>query len=115
MSEATPDKEYFRLGSGAVDIDPTFPPVFTSTDEIPYVNLAKGIRFRPVFGRNLLVNFIYFEPHSEAPVHQHPEEQIGMGLEGEFEFELNGEKRMIRPGDVYVVPPNVPHAARTFD
>ncbi len=48
-------------------------------------------------------------------MHQHPEEQIGTMLEGEYEFEMNGEKRMIRPGDVYVVPPNVPHAARTFD
>ena len=48
-------------------------------------------------------------------MHQHPEEQIGTMLEGEYEFEMNGEKRMIRPGDVYVVPPNVPHAARTYD
>jgi quercetin dioxygenase-like cupin family protein len=107
--------EYFWLGNATVEIDPSFPPVFTSTDEIPFVNLGKGIRFKPVFGRNLLVNFIYFEPHTEAPLHQHPEEQIGTILEGEYEFEMNGEKRMIRPGDVYVVPPNVPHGARTFD
>ncbi|MGH2411164.1 MAG: cupin domain-containing protein, partial [Chloroflexota bacterium] len=70
--------------------------------------------FKPIFGRNLLFNYVFFEPHTEAPMHAHPEEQIGTMLEGEYEFEMNGEKRMIRPGDVYVVPPNVPHAARTF-
>ena len=36
-------------------------------------------------------------------------------LEGECEFELNGVKRTIRPGDVYVIPPNVPHSARAYD
>ena len=35
--------------------------------------------------------------------------------EGECEGELNGVKRTIRPGDVYVIPPNVPHSARAYD
>jgi len=52
---------------------------------------------------------------AQAPLHQHPEEQIGTVLEGECEFELNGVKRTIRPGDVYVIPPHVPHSARAYD
>ena len=106
---------YFKLDDAATEPDPEFPPIFTSVDEIPYVNLGKGIRFKPIFGRNVLFNYVFFEPHTEAPMHQHAEEQIGTVLEGEYEFEMNGEKRMIRPGNVYVVPPNVPHAARTFE
>ena len=106
---------YFSAGSEKGEPDPSFPPVFTGAAEVPFVNLGAGIRFKPIFGRNILFNYVYFEPHSEAPMHQHPEEQIGTMLEGEYEFEMNGEKRMIRPGDVYVVPPNVPHAARTYD
>ncbi len=47
-----------------------------------------------------------------APLHQHPEEHIGTVLEGECAFELNGVKRTIGPGDIYVIPPNVPHSAR---
>lgn len=109
------DKGYFWLDNADTQIDPSFPPTFTNLDEVPFVNLGEGIRFKPVFGKNLLVNYVFFEPHSEAPMHQHPEEQIGLMLEGEYEFEMNGEKHMIRPGDLYVVPPNVPHAARTFD
>ena len=112
MSE---EKGYFWLENATTEIDPTFPPVFTGADEIPFVNLGEGIRFKPVFGHNILFNYVYFEPNSVAPMHQHPEEQIGTVLEGEYEFEMNGEKRMIRPGTVYVVPPNVPHTARTYD
>ena len=31
------------------------------------------------------------------------------------EFEVAGEKRIMRRGDAVVIPPNVPHGARTFD
>ena len=106
---------YFRLDNAAVEPDPSFPPTFTSAEEIPFVNLGEGIRFKPVFGRNILFNYVYFDPHAVAPMHQHPEEQVGTVLEGECEFEMNGVTRMIRPGVVYVVPPNVPHSARTYD
>ena len=106
---------YFWLDNQAVEPDPSFPPTYTSTAEIPFVNLGEGIRFKPIFGRNILFNYVYFDPHAVAPVHQHPEEQIGTVLEGECEFELNGVKRTIRPGDVYVIPPNVPHSARAYD
>jgi len=93
--------------------DPAFPYLFTSQAEIPLVGLGGGVTFRPVFGRRVLFNYVYFDPNSVAPMHQHPEEQIGTMLEGEYEFEMDGQTRVIRPGDAYLVPPNVPHAART--
>ncbi len=68
-----------------------------------------------MLGDQLLVNFIRFGPHCEAPLHWHDEEQIAFVLEGEFEFEVAGEKRVLRRGDAVVIPPNVPHSARTYD
>ncbi len=62
-----------------------------------------------------MVNFVSFEPHTEAPMHVHEEEQIVLVLEGEFEFELDGDIRTMRKGDVAVVPSWVPHGARTHD
>jgi unsaturated pyranuronate lyase len=76
---------------------------------------SPGLTLRPVFGQNLTMSFVYMEPHSVAPVHQHAEEQVGTIIEGEYEFDLNGEKRVVRRGDVYVVPPWVPHGAVTHD
>jgi quercetin dioxygenase-like cupin family protein len=113
MSDQT--ASYFAMDTTTDQPDPSFPPAFTGLDEVPFVPLGPGIRFKPVFGKSLLLNHVYMEPHTVAPMHRHPEEQIGLMLEGEFEFEMNGEKRLIGPGDIYVVPPHVPHTARTLD
>jgi quercetin dioxygenase-like cupin family protein len=74
-----------------------------------------GIAVRPVLGKRLNISFIHFEPRAVAPVHQHREEQIGTVLEGSLRFELAGEKRTLRIGDAYVIPPDVPHGAVTSE
>jgi quercetin dioxygenase-like cupin family protein len=62
-----------------------------------------------------MANFVHFDPHTEAPLHAHVEEQITIVLEGELEFEIDGETRVLKPGQVAHMPPFVPHAARTRD
>jgi quercetin dioxygenase-like cupin family protein len=107
--------EYFRMRDDA-DVDPANPPRYLNVDgEVLGLNVVPGLVLRPVFGQNMTMSFVYMEPHTVAPVHQHPQEQIGTMIEGSYEFELAGQKRMIRRGDVYVVPPNVPHGAVTHD
>jgi quercetin dioxygenase-like cupin family protein len=66
-----------------------------------------------VFGDNQTLVFVTIDPNSEAPVHSHPEEQMGTIIDGECEFEIDGHRRLLRRGDAYVVPSNVPHGART--
>ena len=83
--------------------------------DVTPLELMPGLEFRPVIGTKLAINLVTFEPHTEAPVHAHDEEQISLVLEGECEFEVNGEKRTLRPGMAVVIPPNAPHGARTFD
>jgi quercetin dioxygenase-like cupin family protein len=88
---------------------------FVTWDGMDPIEILSGLRFQPVLGEQLMVNFVHFEPHTEAPEHWHDEEQISFVIDGEFEFELAGEKRTVRRGQAVVIPPNVPHAARTFD
>ena len=83
--------------------------------DLDTLELVPGLRFQPVLGDNVMVNFVYFEPHTEAPLHWHDEEQVSFVIDGEFEFEVAGEKRILRRGQAVVIPPNVPHAARTSD
>jgi quercetin dioxygenase-like cupin family protein len=94
---------------------PTAPGRYVEVAEVEPVEFVPGLEFRPVLGENTLTNFVRFEPHTEAPVHVHEEEQIVIVLEGEFEFSIDGDARTMRPGDVAVVPPWVPHGARTLD
>jgi quercetin dioxygenase-like cupin family protein len=77
--------------------------------------MSPGLGFRPVIGQGLAVNMVSFAPNTVVPVHAHDEEQVLLMLEGELEFEVSGEKRLLKPGQGVVIPPNTPHGARTYD
>lgn len=113
MNERERASGYFGASGGTPD--PAFPPQLLGADELPEIRMAPGLTGHPAWGRAAMLNIVRFEPHSEAPLHTHAEEQLGTVLEGELEFELAGETRTMRPGDVWVVPPHAPHAARTED
>jgi quercetin dioxygenase-like cupin family protein len=46
------------------------------------------------------------------PAHSHPHEQVVNPVWGELELTMGEETRVIRPGDVVVIPPDVPHSGR---
>lgn len=110
---ATHSEKYFNVDGSQVDR--TTPGMFFRLAEIVGRQAAEGLVLKPVAGGNLMCSFVYMEPHCTAPEHAHPEEQMGFVIDGEYEFEMNGQRRLCRRGDVYYVPPNVPHSARTFD
>jgi quercetin dioxygenase-like cupin family protein len=84
-------------------------------DGLDPIEIVPGLGFQPVLGDRMMVNFVRFDPGTEAPLHWHEEEQITFVLEGECEFEVGGEKRIVRRGEAVTIPPNVPHGARTYD
>jgi quercetin dioxygenase-like cupin family protein len=94
---------------------PTSKGRFVVVDDIEPVEFIIGLEFRPVLSERALVNFVHFDVNTEAPRHTHEEEQTVIVLEGEFDFDLDGDVRRLRPGDVVVVPAWVPHGARTTD
>jgi quercetin dioxygenase-like cupin family protein len=94
---------------------PSAPGRYVDVNAITTLELVPGLLFRPVLGERTMLNFVSFAPHTEAPMHVHEEEQIVLVLEGEFEFDIAGEVRTMRTGDVAVVPSWVRHGARTLD
>lgn len=108
----TSDQQHFSTVAGGT---PTAAGRYVSVSSIPPVEFVPGLQFQPVLGEKTMVNFVSFGTHTEAPAHVHEEEQIVIVLEGEFEFDIDGEVRTMRQGDVAVVPPWVPHGARTHD
>lgn len=87
----------------------------THMDDYPSYEIAAGLFFRPVFAQNVSLNFVTFPPDSGFPSHVHPEEQVSIVREGTMEITIADTARTVRPGDVIVFPPDVPHAGRTFD
>jgi quercetin dioxygenase-like cupin family protein len=95
--------------------EPAGPGRYVHIDDVKSAEFAPGLTFRPVLGQGVLTNFVHFEPGAQAPRHVHEEEQIVITLDGEMTFDLDGEVRTMRKGDVAVVPAWVPHGAWTTD
>jgi quercetin dioxygenase-like cupin family protein len=106
----TSDQQHFSVEGGGT---PEAPGRYVDVDAIEPVEFVPGLGFRPVLGEHTMLNFVTFEENTEAPRHVHIEEQIVLVLDGEFEFEIDGDVRTMRAGDVAVVPPWVPHGAHT--
>lgn len=106
------DAKYFAQEAGA---EPVGKGSFFKWDDQEPIEILPGLRFQPILGDRLMANFVAFEPNVVAPVHWHDEEQMSIVLEGEFEFEVGSEKKLVRRGDAILIPPNVPHGARTYD
>jgi len=106
------DARYFAQQEGA---RPAGEGSFFKWDDQEPIEIVAGLTFQPILGGNLMANFVSFEPNVTAPEHWHDEEQMSIVLEGEFEFEVGGEKKLIKRGEAVLIPPNVPHAARTYD
>ena len=77
--------------------------------------LAPGVRTRTFWGDEMLLSIVEFDPNSDVPNHTHPHEQGGMMLEGELEMDIAGQTKVLLPGDVYIIPGNVEHWARSGD
>jgi quercetin dioxygenase-like cupin family protein len=88
---------------------------FVNVDELTAVEFLPGLGFRPVLGQRAMTNFVDFAPGAVAPHHVHEEEQIVIVLEGELVFDIDGDVRTMRPGDVAVIPSWVRHGAWTTD
>lgn len=83
--------------------------------DLTSVELAPGLQSRPLVGRNLLASFVRYAPNTLAPRHAHVEEQLFVVLEGELELDLDGQVRLMLPGDAALIPSWVPHSARSLD
>jgi quercetin dioxygenase-like cupin family protein len=76
-------------------------------------DLYEGIAGKvAVNGRNMTAMMATWQPRTRFAVHLHPHEQIGICLQGEAIFTIDGKEYEVRKGDVYHIPPNVPHAER---
>lgn len=83
---------------------------FQFENEVPWEDLGNGIH-RQVFGYNetLMMVKAKFIAGAIGTLHQHPHTQVTYVDSGAFEMTIGDEKKIIKKGDGYYVPPNVPH------
>ena len=84
-------------------------------DDINRRELAPGVFLRTMWGEKIMMSLVEISPNSEVPMHEHPHEQAGMVLEGEFDFTIGGVTTRVKKGDTYVIPGGVEHYVKATD
>ena len=80
-----------------------FPKDFKELEPVP------GVLTRLVWGQNLMLSHDTLPPNYDYPFHGHPEEQMGIVLEGKSVITLGDETKLLKKGDMYHVPSNLSH------
>jgi quercetin dioxygenase-like cupin family protein len=77
--------------------------------------IAPGRRRYLTYTENLMMVVMDFNdgPTSEPdPPHSHPHEQVSYVASGEINFLLNNKLTRLGTGDMFTVPPNLPHSVQ---
>lgn len=88
--------------------------IFQNLDEIQEREIVPGYRARFIHAEGMTLAYWEVEAGAALPEHSHPHEQIANVLEGEFELTVAGESRVLVPGQVAVIPGDVPHSGRAI-
>jgi quercetin dioxygenase-like cupin family protein len=87
---------------------------FIYLPEITERQMLPGFCARMHHTENVTLSFWNVDAGAALPEHSHPHEQITTIIRGIFEMTVNGEKKVIEPGYVVVIPSNATHSARAL-
>ena len=88
---------------------------FINIDDYEPIELAPGARARTPYGENVMLSYLELDEGCEIPRHSHPHEQAGIMLQGKLELTIGDQSRLCEPGDMFIIPPNTPHRAKSVD
>ena len=90
--------------------------MFAKGCEFGYVSAAPGIwRKTLVFGDKTLLTEFILDKGAVLAHHRHPEEQTGYLVSGHMILTIGDEVQEVRPGDSWMIPPNVEHHAKILE
>jgi quercetin dioxygenase-like cupin family protein len=87
---------------------------FVKLSSLPSKEIVKGYHARTIHTGTMTFVYWTVEKGASIPVHHHLHEQVAHVLKGQFELIVNGEARILEPGIVAVIPPNVPHGGKAI-
>ena len=87
----------------------------TNWDHVEKEQTADGIQRQMVVGQNVMICRFTFAPFVVTPEHTHPHEQMTIVAKGKVKFTIEGEVKIVSPGDVLHFPPNSRHGATMLD
>ncbi|TAI49699.1 cupin domain-containing protein [Flagellimonas allohymeniacidonis] len=82
--------------------------------EIPSKEIMPGYHGKMIHSKEMTWAFWDVEEGATVPEHHHVHEQIMHVVEGTFEFTVAGKTGIYEPGDVVVIPSNIPHGGKAL-
>ena len=90
-------------------------PELHSFNTMPVEQMSATIARQFVSGEGAMLARIVLEQGAAVPEHSHHNEQISYILEGALRFVVGGEEKVVRAGEVLIIPGNVPHSALALE
>ena len=72
--------------------------------------LNASIRRKAIHTQNLTIARLQIAKNGVVPEHSHVHEQVASVEQGALEFQIGGEKVVLRSGQSLAIPSNVPHS-----
>ena len=88
--------------------------VFVEVNGLLSKKVIKGYTARSIHTGTMTFLYWTVEAGATMPVHTHVHEQVANVLKGKFELTVNGETKILEPGIVAVIPPNVSHGGKAI-
>jgi quercetin dioxygenase-like cupin family protein len=90
--------------------------MFALNDSIESTFAGEGAT-RKILGRGgtMMMVEVTFKKGAEGAIHKHVHEQVSYIVEGSFEFNLNGDKRIVKKGDSIYIPSDVLHGVISLE
>jgi quercetin dioxygenase-like cupin family protein len=85
--------------------------MFIYHQKIGKIDMGKGV-VRQDFPQGKSMNVLHWNmaDGSEVKLHTHSQEQFGYIIKGGFKMIIADEEVVLKAGDAYIVPPDVPHS-----
>ncbi|MGA0556439.1 cupin domain-containing protein [Larkinella sp. VNQ87] len=86
--------------------------LFIHDQEIAWQDVGPGVRRKIMaYDANLMLVKVAFETGGIGAIHHHYHTQMSYVESGRFAITIGEETQELKAGDVYHLPPNVPHGA----
>lgn len=87
---------------------------FISLDDLEEHEVIPGFCGRFVHTDHVTFAYWRIEKGSALPNHAHEHEQITSVQEGKLRLTMIGETKTLGPGEIAVIPPNIPHSGEAL-
>lgn len=84
-------------------------------DLIANVTLPAGMSRQSIVGEHAMLCMHEAFPNLKCQPHRHPAEQFSIMLKGQMCFVIDGEPRVLGPGEIAHIPSNAEHSIESLD